>query len=253
MPPGTKEPIIIEKDGIKEEFDSIRSAVLKRLNPGASKQGHWHKKVENAIKNQTQINGYYIYGVMEKEIISSKQPIDNKPINNKNKLDPEQPYEIAKRAKIFILQIIEICKLHNKKPIFNEINLFKLWDDIEKPCTTRNEYKIFAETIYKLIKENTRYKNPNYKNKTDQFYIFMLPEEFYKTNSETTHFIFIIDTLRHFYVHDEIGKIGDVFEELLGSKSGPQIPDDYQKLQNNVLMKFEKSMDILLSIIKKRK
>jgi len=163
----------------------------------------------------------------------------------------EQSYEILKQAKKYILQIIETCKLHNKKPIFVENNLLRLWDDLEKQCTSRSEYKLFTETLYKLLKENTRYKNPNYKNKTDPFYIFMLPEEFYRKNQETKDFIFIIDTLRHFYVHDEIGKSGDVFEKLLGKKSGPQTDVDYQRLQNEILLKFEKSMEILLSIVKK--
>jgi hypothetical protein len=163
----------------------------------------------------------------------------------------EHLYKTANLAKKYILQIIEICKLHNKEPIFIENNLLRLWDDLEKQCTTRNEYKLFTETLYKLLKENTRYKNPNYRSKTDPFYIFMLPDEFYKKNQETKHFISIVDTLRHFHVHDEIGKSGDVFEELLGNKSGPQTGDDYQKLQNEVLLKFEKSMEILLSIVKR--
>jgi len=163
----------------------------------------------------------------------------------------EQPYEIAKRVRNYVIQIVELCKLNNKKPIFTENNLLKLWDDLEKQCNTRSDLKLFSETLYKLIKENTRYRNPNYKNKTDPFYIFMLPNEFYKVNPETTHFIFIINTLRQYYVHDETSKIGDVFAELLGTKSGPQILEDYQKLQCKVLLMFEKSMNILLSIIKK--
>jgi hypothetical protein len=65
MPSGTKEPVILEKDGVKTHFPSIRDAWLTALrgpNDSPDRIGQANrKKVRAAISKHTQINGYYIY------------------------------------------------------------------------------------------------------------------------------------------------------------------------------------------------
>jgi hypothetical protein len=185
--------------------------------------------------------------VNKKEQQASQKPISailiKKPIS-------ETSTGIAQRIRKIILKINEICESNKRKPIFNESDLFKLWGNIENSCTSENEYKNFAETLYRVLKETTRYKNPNYKTKDDRFYIFRLPEGFIKNNPTTTYFIFIVNAFRHYYVHGETGKIADVYEELLGRRSGPDLSEDYEKLQIEVLKQFETSMNILLEMVK---
>jgi len=58
-------PIILEKNGKKEKFRSIRNAWLVKLRgPNDSDTiigQHNRNKVRLAIENHTQINGYFIY------------------------------------------------------------------------------------------------------------------------------------------------------------------------------------------------
>ena len=65
MPTGIPEPLILERNGKRERFPSIRSAWLQRLrgphDPCEKIGDHNRKKVRAAIENHTQINGYYIY------------------------------------------------------------------------------------------------------------------------------------------------------------------------------------------------
>ena len=65
MPTGIPEPIILEKNNKREVFPSIRNAWLEKLrgpnDPNEKIGEHNRKKVRLAIKNHTQINGYYIY------------------------------------------------------------------------------------------------------------------------------------------------------------------------------------------------
>jgi hypothetical protein len=63
--PGIPEPLVLEKNGARERFPSIRNAWLTRLrSPQDSDQkiGQRNReKVRLAIDRHTQINGYYIY------------------------------------------------------------------------------------------------------------------------------------------------------------------------------------------------
>ena len=65
MSTGTPEPLILERNGKRERFPSIRSAWLRKLR-GTEDSGEIigqrnRDKVRKAIENHTQINGYYIY------------------------------------------------------------------------------------------------------------------------------------------------------------------------------------------------
>ena len=173
-----------------------------------------------------------------------QQSISNDEIKQKN----ESSYEIAKRVREIILSINENCKLQKKKGIFDEAALFRLWGNIEKTCGSKNDFKGFAENLYKLLRETTREINPNKRNKNDPHYLFRIPNNFIK-NDPTKHFWDIVNTLRHYFVHDEIGDIANVYKEFLGSSSGSESSDDYSKLQIKIVNLFEESMKILLEII----
>jgi hypothetical protein len=58
-------PIILEKNGKKEKFRSIRNAWLIKLRSHSDSEEiigqHNRNKVYLAIENHTQINGYFIY------------------------------------------------------------------------------------------------------------------------------------------------------------------------------------------------
>ena len=181
--------------------------------------------------------------------IYKKEPKDE-PVSETliKKPSSESSYEIAQRVKKIILKINEIYKINRKKPIFNES--IKLWGYIEKPCVSRDDFKIFSETLYNLF-DKTRYKNSKYsRNNGEPYYISMLPKDFTQDNPTTTHFIFIVNTLRHYYVHEETDKIADVYEELLGHRFGPDSSEDFETLQKKVLSLFETSMKILLDMVK---
>jgi hypothetical protein len=65
MPSGNSEPVILEKDGVKIPFPSIRSAWLTALrspHDSPDRIGQTNReRVRHAISTHTQINGYYIY------------------------------------------------------------------------------------------------------------------------------------------------------------------------------------------------
>jgi hypothetical protein len=164
----------------------------------------------------------------------------------------KQPYDIAQRIREIILKINEICRLHNKRDIFDQAALFELWGDIENSCKSKNDFKNFTGSLYKLLREKTRYDNPNKRTKDDPKYIFLLPSNFIKKGTPTRYFWDIVNTLRHYYIHDEIGKIADVWEELLGKdhRSGPESSEDFQKPQIELLKRFETSMEKLLEMVR---
>jgi len=181
-----------------------------------------------------------------------KSVSDNK---QKTKQQNESSYEIAQRTREIILSINEICKLQEKKEIFDEAALFRLWVKIEKTCESKIDFKGFAENLYKLLREATRDVNPHKKNKNDpHYYLFRIPKEFLKDGTPTKHFWDIVNTLRHYFAHvndkNNIKNIADVYKEFLGNRSGPESPEDFSKLQIKVLDLFEKSMNILLKMIR---
>jgi len=145
-----------------------------------------------------------IYGEKHKSKKKNNVNKTNAPLIKKQQ--NESPYEIAQKIKKIILKINEICKINNKRQIFDQAALFELWSYIEDITKTKNDFKNFSENLYKLLREKTRYDNPNKKNKDDPKYFFLLPIYFIKIDPLTSHFWNIVNTLRHYYVHDEIGK-----------------------------------------------
>jgi len=247
-----EEPIIIcefpEPLDDKSQYSNFQSKVkdfITKFND--IKYGAIDKNEETSRNNEKQT----------KKIASTSNGIKNGNNNpsqksslysNKN----ESSYEITKRVREIILSINENCKLQKKKEIFDEAALFRLWGNIEKTCGSKNDFKGFAENLYKLLREATREINPNKRNKNDPHYLFRIPNNFIK-NDPTKQFWDIVNTLRHYFVHDEIGNIANVYKEFLGSSSGPESPEDYSKLQIKVLNLFENSMSILLEMIKNKK
>lgn len=219
--------------GRYEDFGQIGNATVRNAIAA------YARFIEDAPKNNNN-EKYFV----KKDVQKPK----NMPMpKTKNHLS-ESSYEIAQRVKKIILKINEIYKINRKKPIFNES--IKLWGDIEKPCVSRDDFKIFSETLYNLF-DKTRYKNLKYsRNNGEPYYISMLPKDFTQDNLTTTHFIFIVNTLRHYYVHEETDKIADVYEELLGHRFGPDSSEDFETLQKKVLSLFETSMKILLDMVK---
>jgi len=172
--------------------------------------------------------------------------------NRKNEKNDMSSYIIAQKVKEIIIEINNIRELNEKRHIFDQAALFKIWDNIGNSTKSKNDFKNFSENLYKLLREKTRYNNPNKKNKDDPKYIYLLPNNFVKIGTTTRHFWDIVNTLRHYYIHDEKGKITDVYEELLGKdkRSGPETPDEYMKLQIEILNLFENSMENLLEMVK---
>ena len=186
--------------------------------------------------------------IKEAEKIKNQKSVPQKTYSNTNN---ESSKMIAQRIKKIILKINRTRELNNKREIFDQAALFELWDDIENPCKSDKSFKDFSKNLYKLIREKTRYENPNKKNKDDPKYNFLLPKKFVKINQTTKHFWAIVNTLRHDDIHDEIGNIVDLYEEFLGKnkKSGPESQEDYLKLHIEVLKLFENSMKILLAMV----
>jgi hypothetical protein len=213
-----------------------------------SKEDIYKTKFSNWIKNIAKINGEEI----KDDDLDNHHNDEEKSKSKQTKIIEKQQrssYEIAQNVREIILSINENCKLNKKKDIFDQSALFKLWGNIEKSCKSKNDFKNFAENIYKLLRETTRYKNPNKKNNNDPYYIFLIPNNFIK-KEPTKHFWDIVNTLRQYFIHDEIGNIAEVNKEFLGSSSGPESQEDYSKLQIEVLKLFENSMKILLDIVK---
>jgi hypothetical protein len=208
------------------------------------------EKIENNGSKELELNDNgenTAYTKKPKPAILIKKPLYEDKVQR-----VKQPYDIAQRIREILLKINEICRLHNKKHIFDQAALFELWGDIENSCKSKNDFKNFTGNLYKLLREKTRYDNPNKKTKDDPKYIFLLPNNFIKIGTPTRHFWDNVNTLRHYYIHDEMGKIADVYGEFLGNnkKSGPETPEDYMKLQIEVLKQFEDSMEKLLEMVK---
>jgi len=199
------------------------------------------KKEKNSVgDNETKKQSKSINKIQNKIKINNNKDEENNGVKT---------YKIAQNIREIILSINENCKLQKKKDIFDQAALFKLWGNIEKACKNKSDFKDFAENLYKLLRETTRYKNPNKKNRDDPHYIFLIPDNFIKKDP-TKHFWDIVNTLRHYFVHDEIGNIADVYKELLDISSGPETSEDYIKLQIKVLKLFENAMKLLLDMVK---
>ena len=231
------------KDKISEYYVCSQWAV-KNEATYKIKLSNWIKRVKK-INDDEEVKDDWNKPKNDVKIINSKRTSEIL-IKNQQK---ESSYKIAKKVREIILSINENCKLRKKKDIFDQAALFKLWGNIEKSCKSKSDFKGFAENLYKLLRENTRYKNPNKKSINDSYYIYLLPDNFIKKDP-TKHFWDIVNTFRHYFVHDEIENIADVYKELLDRGYGPESKEDYLKLQIKVLNLFENAMKILLDMIK---
>jgi hypothetical protein len=177
------------------------------------------------------------------------------PAKSINKPLSDEPDKIVERIIDRIEEINQIYKNLNKHLIFQD-SVYKLSRIIKKLCTSEGQFINFTLKLYIMIYETTREENSNDYTKGKP--IFYLPEEFYKNGTSTKHFMVIVGTLRHHYAHfepeykEQIKKIswGDVLNELLGNRNEPKSKEDFQKLQIEVLKRFETSMDKLLEIVK---
>ena len=231
------------KDKISEYYVCSQWAV-KNEATYKIKLSNWIKRVKK-INDDEEVKDDWNKPQNDVKKINSKRTSEIL-IKNQQK---ESSYKIAKKVREIILSINENCKLRKKKDIFDQAALFKLWGNIEKSCKSKSDFKGFAENLYKLLRENTRYKNPNKKSINDSYYIYLLPDNFIKKDP-TKHFWDIVNTFRHYFVHDEIENIADVYKELLDRGYGPESKEDYLKLQIKVLNLFENAMKILLDMIK---
>ena len=168
-----------------------------------------------------------------------------------------QIHEIKKRIEKLIIQVNKNCKNHNKPNVFSELMLMANLNEIGDICQSKNDFKNFALNLYIIIYEKTRErKSPHNKGNP---YTYRLPNEFTKIGTKTREFFDIVGALRHEYAHSEpeynipINKISypDVLEKLLGNKNEPTKTEEFQKLQIEILKRFEESMKTLLEIVKK--
>ena len=184
---------------------------------------------------------------------SAKKP------KNENPEKSKQPHEISLTIKDIIIQINKTCTYFNKLPIFNESGTLEIWRKIETTCNTENDFIIFALDLYKLLYETTRSENPNFnkhRDKSKDFYLYRLPDEFMKNGNPTKDFMDIIGTLRHKYAHKEpeykvnITKLS--FADILEKLNVNKLPTvDFKKLQVEVLLLFEIAMNDLIKILEK--
>jgi hypothetical protein len=242
--------VICEENKLLEKFIKDYFSYGK-TQPGKERI-EYYKKLYNEQQNKIDIPHYKNSEEIENNECNNKIEQQSKsktmPAKQIKKTLSESSDEIVKRIKKVIPKINEFLEFRWKKKVFDES--FELWEDIEKPCTSKNDFKIFSEALYNLF-DKTRYKNHKYsRNNGESYYISMLPKGFTQDNPTTTHFIDIVNTPRHYYIHKNKEKITDVYEELLGRRSGPESSEDFQKLQIEVLKQFEDSMEKLLEMVK---
>jgi hypothetical protein len=181
------------------------------------------------------------------------------PISNNSTLitEPnhlESSYEIAHRIKKLVVQINKNRKNRTKEPIFQDTNTMKIWDRLEEPCISDNDFAVFSMQLYILIYEKTR-KYLNKDNRKDGFK-FLLPEQFLQKGSSARHFFDIVGTLRHEHAHDDpeykelFNKLEykNILYEILDDPQEP--PEDFYKFQIELLKRFENAMKDLLKIVK---
>jgi hypothetical protein len=203
------------------------------------------------------------HSVKKVEQQSKNKPMPAEPIK---KSPSDEPQDIFDRAMEKIKDINRECKNRNKSSIFKS-SVYEYSEEIKKSCISlfdnRTEYlykiifKDFISNLYIMIYETTREEKSN-NTKGKPFYDYKLPDGFLNKGTTTRHFMDIVGTLRHHYAHlepeykESIKKIswGDVLNELLGNRNEPKSKEDFQKLQIEVLKRFEASMDKLLEIVK---
>jgi hypothetical protein len=174
----------------------------------------------------------------------------------------ETLYKLVQNAEQYEIQIYKNCTNYQKKPIFERVPETKeIWNDIKTFVTSRDDFGKFIRALYMLIFETTKDEDP--KNKFENGKpkpIYRLPKEFVRSKTETKHFMDIVDILRHtlgeahtpskLKIPEWKISYPDALEELLGSKIEPQSLNEFQKLQIEILKRFENAMKNLLEIVK---
>jgi hypothetical protein len=168
---------------------------------------------------------------------------------------------IVREAKELIRLINQNCKNIGKEPIFKD-GLFELWIDIEKTCSSKNDFDVFLSSLYKLVIENTRDENPNFKKNGGHFYEYRYSKyssEFWKDGTITKDFIDDVKTIRHEFAHTKLEKKvpvktkAEVLQKYLGSIIEPRLPERYQEFQSGILKEFVSFLNKLLEMVEKYK
>jgi hypothetical protein len=180
-----------------------------------------------------------------------------------NNISSSEPYEkIVQEAKELIRLINQNCKNLGKVPIFKESELFELLIDIEKICTSKEGFEVFSSSLYKLVVENPRDKNPNFKKTGGHFYEYRYSKysiEFWKDNTITKDFIDDVKTIRHEFAHTKLEKKtpvktkAEVLQKYLGSNIEPRLLEKYQEFQFGVLKEFVSFLNKLLEMVENYK
>jgi hypothetical protein len=151
-----------------------------------------------------------------------------------------------------LIETINKTLNNKKKPfIFDLVNdSASLENDLRTPCFDKEKFADFASALYKIYFERTK-ENDKKGEK--------LPNNRFKYGE----FAQIVDILRHSFGGGHIvdkfqqqkGKMtkADMLEILTGSKNEPFTADDFNKLQIEILKRFEKELNSLFDVIKRLK
>jgi hypothetical protein len=210
----------------------------------------WLKKYQNEKnKNQRTVK------------ITNRVHPDSTPATSKNNSFSASYEMIVREAKELIRLINQNCRNLGKEPIFKD-GLFELWIDIEKTCSSKNDFEVFSSSLYKLVIENPRDANPNSKKNGGYFYEYRYSEysnEFWKNGTITKDFIDDVKTIRHEFAHTKLVKKvpvktkAEVLQKYLGSSIEPRLPEKYQEFQFGILKEFESFLNKLLEMVEKYK
>jgi len=169
--------------------------------------------------------------------------------------------KMVEKAGQYETKIYRNCKNYQKKPIFDRVPETKeIWDNIKTFVKSRDDFGKFIRALYNLIFETTKDEDPNntFENGRPKP-IYSLPKKYIKPNTETKHFMDIVDILRHTLgeAHTpsklKIPKwktsYPDALKELLGSRIEPQSPKEFKILQIEILKRFENFMKEVLRML----
>jgi hypothetical protein len=191
-----------------------------------------------------------------------KETSQHRTIKTTSSYTEETLYKLVQNAEQYETQIYKNCRNYRKEPIFERVPETKeIWNDIKTFVTSRDDFGKFIRALYMLIFETTKDEDP--KNKFENGKpkpIYRLPKEFVRLNTETKRFMDIVDILRHTFgeahtpsklkIPEWKVSYPDALEQLLGSRFEPQSYKEFQKLQIEILKRFENAMKILLEIVK---
>ncbi|KAA6351901.1 hypothetical protein EZS27_000698 [termite gut metagenome] len=171
-------------------------------------------------------------------------------LNDADRLKPKISESQAFTDKITgLIETINKTNFNKKKIyIFDPVNdSASLEKDLRTLCSTKEQFADFASSLYKVYFERTK---DNDKNKAKLPYNFK--------NSEFSR---IVDTLRHSLggghemdklsqYEGQMSKV-EMLEILTDSKNEPYNTEDFEKLQIEILKRFEKELTILLNEVRK--